>query len=65
MKFIMEGAAKQCPTAIALLNEELLLNPALANEKLKPLKLEIDRIEMVNGEKVVYIKESNDNILLG
>lgn len=66
MKFIMKGAAQQCPAAIGMLTEDLLLNPSLANEKLSSFKLQIDRVETVNGEKVVYIKESaNDNLLLG
>lgn len=64
MKFIMEGKAQNCPAAIGLLTEDMLLDPSLANQKLSTYKLQIDRIETVNGEKVVYIKENADSNLL-
>ena len=65
MKFIMEGEAQNCPQAIGCLTEDCLLNPSLANEKLSKFNLSIDRIETVNGEKVVFIKENASNLLCG
>lgn len=64
MQFIMEGKAQSKPQALGLLNEDCLLNPSLANQRLAKFNLVIDRIETVNGEKVVYIKENTDSNLL-
>ena len=61
MKIILLGDAQSHPEAIGILNEDLLLKPGEANEKLSLHNLKIDHIEIVNGEKVVYIKENTEN----
>lgn len=65
MKIILEGKAQQCPEVIGMLTEEVLLDPAQANLKLSTKNLAIDRIEKVNGETVVFIKENSSNLLCG
>lgn len=64
MKFIFEGGAKSRPAAIGLLTEDLLLNPAVANEKLAKFGVKIEKVETVNGQKVVYITETETSNLL-
>lgn len=65
MKFIFEGNAKSKASCIGLLTEEAILNPDVANQKLSLHNLKIDRVEIVDGEKVVYIKEAVENLLNG
>lgn len=65
MRFILQGKAQQHPEIIGMLTEEVLLDPNQANMKLNPFHLAIERIEKVDGETVVYIKENNSNILCG
>lgn len=65
MKIILEGKAQQCPEVIGMLTEEVLLDPVQANLKLSAKNLAIDRIEKVNGETVVFIKENSSNLLCG
>lgn len=65
MKIILEGKAQQCPEVIGMLTEEVLLDPNQANVKLNAMNLAIDRIEKVNGETVVFIKENSSNLLCG
>ena len=65
MKIILEGKAQQCPEVIGMLTEEFLLDPAQANLRLSVKNLAIDRIEKVNGETVVFIKENSSNLLCG
>lgn len=65
MKIILIGKAQEKAEAIGLLTEEMIINPIVANEKLSLHKLKIEKIEMVNGEKVVTISENNSNLLLG
>lgn len=65
MKIIFEGNAKKDKNILNILNEDLLLNPVQANLKLNSYKLTIDKIEKVNGETVVFIKENNNNLICG
>lgn len=65
MKIIFEGNVKKDKNILNILNEDLLLNPAQANLKLNSYKLTIDKIEKVNGETVVFIKENNNNLICG
>lgn len=66
MKIIFEGTAKSKGTQVFnTISEDMLLNPALANQQLSKVNLKVERVEEVNGEKIVYISESKSNILLG
>lgn len=51
---------------VSMLTEDALLDPAVANAKLAKKKLKIEKIEEnENGEKIVTMKESTNNILCG
>lgn len=51
---------------VNMLTEDQLLNPSVANAKLAKKNLKIEKVEEnENGEKVVYVKENNSNILCG
>lgn len=63
MKFIFEGKAQSKATAIGLLSEDLLLDVTKANEVLSSHNIQIDRIETIDGQKVVYISEKKSNLL--
>lgn len=65
MKIIFEGNIKKDKNILNILNEDLLLNPAQANLKLSSYNMVIDKIEKVNGETVVFIKENNNNLICG
>lgn len=66
MKIIFEGTAQNKGTQVFnTINEDMLLNPSLANQQLSKINLKIERVEEVNGDKVIYIAESKSNILLG
>lgn len=65
MKVILIGNAQTHPEVVGLLNEDMLLNPAVANQTLNFHKMKIERIETAaNGEKVVYIKENDESTKL-
>lgn len=65
MKIILLGEAKKHPEAIGLLNEDLILDPKRANEALSLKNLQIEKIEVVSGEKVIYVSEKKTNLLNG
>lgn len=65
MRYILQGKAQQHPEIIGMLSEDVLLDPNQAKLKLNPFNLAIERIDKVDGETVVYIKENNSNILCG
>ena len=51
---------------VSMLTEDALLDPSAANAKLAKKKLKIEKIEEnENGEKIVTMKESTNNILCG
>lgn len=64
MQIIMENGNANIGD-VGLFTEDQLLNPAVANAKLSKKNLKIEKIEEVNGEKIVYIKENNTNLLCG
>lgn len=51
---------------VPVLTEDALLDASLANSKLAKKKLKIEKIEEnENGEKIVTMKESTNNLLCG
>ena len=51
---------------VSVLTEDALLDPSVANAKLAKKKLKIEKIEEnENGEKIVTMKESTNNLLCG
>jgi len=51
---------------VPVLTEDALLDPSVANAKLAKKKLKIEKIEEnENGEKIVTMKESTNNLLCG
>ena len=49
---------------VPVLTEDALLDPSVANSKLAKKKLKIEKIEEnENGEKIVTMKESTNNLL--
>ena len=51
---------------VPVLTEDALLDPSVANSKLAKKKLKIEKIEEnENGEKIVTMKESANNLLCG
>lgn len=65
MKFVFTGKAQQHPEVAGLLTEDVLVNKESANRILKAKNLEVERIEQIGNEKIVYIRESSTNLLLG
>ena len=51
---------------VSIIAEDALLDPSMANAKLAKKKLKIEKIEEnENGEKIVTMKESTNNLLCG
>lgn len=51
---------------VQVLTEDALLDQSVANSKLAKKKLKIEKIEEnENGEKIVTMKESTNNLLCG
>ena len=51
---------------VQVLTEDALLDPSVANSKLAKKKMKIEKIEEnENGEKIVTMKESTNNLLCG
>ena len=51
---------------VSMITEDALLDPSVANAKLAKKKLKIEKIEEnENGEKIVTMKESTNNLLCG
>lgn len=51
---------------VSIIAEDALLDPSVANAKLAKKKLKIEKIEEnENGEKIVTMKESTNNLLCG
>lgn len=65
MKVILEGKAQSKPEVIGLITEDALLNPSQINVNLNKMNLKIEKIETVNGEKVVHVVETKSNLLCG
>lgn len=57
MKYILEGKAQEYPEIIGLLPENKLND---ADNILQQYHLKVEKIEVIEGQKVVYIVEIKD-----
>lgn len=55
MKFILEGIAQSKPFVIGLITEEKLKNVIELNKELSQYNVKVDKVESVNGQKIIYV----------